>query len=306
MTLTELRYLVALQQTGHFGKAAEQCFVSQPTLSVAIRKLEEELDVMLFERARGQVRTTPIGEKIIRQAQTVLEQASVIRELADLGKDPLGSTLSVGAIHTVGPYLFPHFVPVLQRTAPHMPLYIEENYTAQLREKLRLGQLDAIIIALPFKEPDVVTQKLYDESFVVVMPSDHPLAQRKSITPRQLEAESLLLLGRGHCFREQVLHACPSLADKVGNSGNPLQSVVEGGSLETLKHMVASRLGITILPESAARVAHYGEKLLTTRPLNATGARRTVALAWRASFPRHQAIDVLSDAIRQAHHHALH
>lgn len=298
MTLTELRYIVALQQTAHFGKAAEKCFVSQPTLSVAIKKLEDELNVILFERSRNQVRATPLGEQIIQQAQNVLEQAGIIKELADLGKDPLGTQLAIGAIFTVGPYLFPDFIPRLQASAPNMPLYIEENYTAVLREKLRSGELDAIVIALPFEEADVVTQPLYDESFVVVLPGNHPLAAKETITPKQVEKEPVLLLGEGHCFRDQVLDACPGLKRKLGQPSDPIQSAVEGSSLETLKYMVASNMGITILPESAAQLARYDSKLLTTRPL-ASNTVRTIALAWRSSFPRHQAIDTLSSAIRQ-------
>lgn len=299
MTLTELRYIVALNQTGHFGRAAEKCFVSQPTLSVAIKKLEEELDVILFERSRSQVRATPLGEQIIQQANLVLEQANLIQDLADSGKDPLGSTLAVGAIYTVGPYLFPHFVPRLQVSAPQMPLYIEESYTAQLREKLRSGALDAIVIALPFSEVDVVTKPLYEEAFVVVLPKNHPLMASDGITARQLEKEKVLLLGEGHCFRDQVLDACPGLRKHLGNGADPLQSVVEGSSLETLKYMVASGLGITVLPESAAQLNPFGGGTLATRPL-ASNPKRTVALAWRASFPRHQAIDALSTAIRQS------
>lgn len=299
MTLTELRYIVALQQTGHFGKAAERCHVSQPTLSIAIKKLEDELEVALFERGRSHVRATPLGQKIIQQAQAVLEQANQIRELADQGKDPLGSRLSVGAIYTVGPYLFPCFVPVLQKLAPGMPLYIEENFTAVLREKLRAGELDAIIIALPFTEPDVVTQTLYEEPFVVLMPGDHPLSKLPQVPMRALEKETVLLLGEGHCFRDQVLAACPGLKRSLSQTDAQLQSVVEGSSLETLKHMVASRLGITVLPLSAAQTAPYGRGTLTIRPFADPAPRRTVALAWRASFPRHQAIDILSQAIRQ-------
>lgn len=299
MTLTELRYIVALHQTGHFGKAAERCHVSQPTLSIAIKKLEDELNVALFERSRNQVHATPLGLKIIEQAQTVLEQAGRIRELADQGKDPLGSRLSIGAIFTVGPYLFPCFVPELHQLAPSMPLYIEESYTAVLREKLRANELDVIVIALPFTEPDVVTQPLYDEPFVVVMPGDHPLAKLDKIPQRKLGEETVLLLGEGHCFRDQVLSACPALRTSLSNADAQLQSVVEGSSLETLKHMVASRLGITVLPLSAAQIIPYGEGVLAVRPFADPQPRRTVALAWRASFPRHQAIDVVSQAIRQ-------
>ena len=299
MTLTELRYIVALHQTGHFGKAAERCHVSQPTLSIAIKKLEDELNVALFERTRNQVRTTPTGQQIVAQAQTVLEQAHRIRELAEVGRDPLGSRLSVGAIYTVGPYLFPCFVPGLQKLAPQMPLYIEESYTAVLREKLRAGELDAIIIALPFNEPDVVTQALYEEPFVVVMPGAHPLAKKEAITPKMLEKETVMLLGEGHCFREQVLSACPGLKRSINHTDAQLQSVVEGSSLETLKHMVASGLGITVLPLSAAAIGPYGSGTLVTRPFVEPQPVRTVALAWRASFPRHKAIDVVSQAIRQ-------
>lgn len=299
MTLTELRYIVALHQTGHFGKAAERCHVSQPTLSIAIKKLEDELHVALFERGRAQMRTTPIGERIVAQAQLVLEQADRIKELADVGRDPLGSRLSIGAIFTVGPYLFPCFVPGLHQLAPGMPLYIEESFTAVLREKLRRGELDAIVIALPFTEPDVVTQPLYDEPFVVLMPGDHKLAKFEKITQKQLEKESVLLLGEGHCFRDQVLQSCPGVRKSFDNADSQLQSVVEGSSLETLKHMVASRLGVTILPLSAAQTAPYGEGMLAMRPFADPAPRRTVALAWRASFPRHRAIDVVSQAIRQ-------
>jgi LysR family transcriptional regulator, hydrogen peroxide-inducible genes activator len=299
MTLTELRYIVALHQTGHFGKAADRCHVSQPTLSIAIKKLEDDLNVALFERSRNQVRATPLGLKIIEQAHLVLEQAHRIRELADQGKDPLGSRLSIGAIFTVGPYLFPCFVPELHRLAPSMPLYIEESYTAVLREKLRASELDTIVIALPFTEPDVVTQPLYDEPFVVVMPGDHPLAKLDKIPQKKLAQETVLLLGEGHCFRDQVLTACPALRTSLNNTDAQLQSVVEGSSLETLKHMVASRLGITVLPLSAAQIVPYGEGMLAVRPFADPQPRRTVALAWRASFPRHQAIDVVSQAVRQ-------
>lgn len=299
MTLTELRYIIALRDTGHFGKAAEKCHVSQPTLSVAIKKLEDELGISLFERNRGQVKSTPVGDQILRQAQTVLEQADRIRELAEQGRDPLGTPLSIGAIHTVGPYLYPRCIPMIRSAAPEMPLYIEEDYTGVLRERLRSGKLDAIVVALPFHEPEVVTQPLYEEPFVVLLPGDHPLAKKTTINNSDLESETVLLLGEGHCFRDQVMEACPNLRKNVSRDERLLQSVVEGSSLETLKHMVVSKLGITILPMSAAQVAPYGEGVLCTRPFTRPPTR-TVALAWRASFPRHQAVDVVSQAIKAA------
>ena len=298
MTLTELRYIVALHQTKHFGKAAEKCFVSQPTLSVAIKKLEDSLNVTLFERSRQQVRATTIGEQVIQQAQIVLEQASMIEDIANVGKDPLSSTFSVGAIFTIGPYLFPQLIPQLRSIAPNMPLFIEENYTAVLREKLRNGELDAIIVALPFSEPDVLTKAIYEEEFVVVLPEAHPLTTYEHITSKQLENEDVLLLGEGHCFRDQVLSACPNLNKQQLNKG----SIIEGSSLETLKYMVTSGLGITILPACAAHLAELStNRLLTVRPFLKGKTQRTVAIAWRASYPRPQAIDVLCDAVIQSH-----
>lgn len=294
MTLTELRYIVTLAQERHFGRAAERCFVSQPTLSVAVKKLEEELGVALFERSKSTVQVTPLGEKVIEQAQRVLEQASVIRELANEGKDQLSSPLRIGAIYTIGPYLFPHLVPELARSAPRMSLYIEENFTAELRRKLRSGELDAIIIALPFTETDVVTRALYEEPFEVLLPSGHPWTSRASIDKQDLLKERLLLLGEGHCFRDQILEACPAISAHLNNPTNTLTA--EGGSLETIRHMVASRLGITVLPQSAIGTGHYEAGMLESRPFTPEAPSRTVAIAWRASYPRPKAIEALINA----------
>lgn len=296
MTLTELRYIVTLAQEQHFGRAAERCFVSQPTLSIAVKKLEEELGVALFERSKSRVQSTPLGERIIAQAQRVLEQTALIKEMATEGKDQLSSPLNVGAIFTIGPFLFPHFIPELQKIAPKMPLYVEEGYTATLRQRLRKGELDAIIVALPFTEADVVTQTLYDEPFVVLMNRDHPLADKTEIEPADFDGHSVLLLGEGHCFRDQVLEACPNLQPSLENHTTRFAS--EGSSLDTLRHMVASGLGITILPLSAAG-SRYSSDVLVTRPFADPVPQRAVALAWRASFPRHKAIDRLRQAINQ-------
>jgi len=290
MTLTELRYIVTLSKERHFGRAAEKCFVSQPTLSVAVKKLEGELNVAIFERSKSSVSPTPLGEKIIQQAEKVLAETRILKELAETGKDPLSSPLKVGAIFTIGPYLFPHLVPQVHQQAPQMSLFIEESYTAVLRRQLRDGELDAIIVALPFTEPDVMTRPLYDESFVVVMRKDHELAKLDTIQADMLTEHNLLLLGEGHCFRDQVLELCPALIQQRNNS---VGSVTQGSSLETLKYMVATGLGITVLPESA--VGNLDAKIITTRPFASPAPSRTVALAWRASFPRGQAIDLLLD-----------
>ncbi len=297
MTLTELRYIVTLAQEQHFGRAAERCFVSQPTLSIAVKKLEEELGVALFERSKSRVQATPLGEQIVAQAQLVLEQSAAIKDIASAGKDQLSSPLRVGAIFTVGPYLLPHFIPELQRLASKMPLYVEEGFTATLRKRLRQGDLDVIIIALPFTEPDVVTQTLYDEPFVVLMPADHSLAKKPAVAPEDLDKEEVLMLGEGHCFRDQVLATCPNLARNGDEDNGRLHTAAEGSSLETLRHMVASGLGLTILPQSAASTASYAPNLLVTRPFTEPAPSRTVALAWRASFPRYKAVEVLRKAI---------
>lgn len=297
MTLTELRYIVTLAQEQHFGRAAGKCFVSQPTLSVGVKKLEDELGVALFERSRNAVRVTPVGEMIVNQAQKVLEEASSIKQLAKSGQNQLSTPLRVGAIYTIGPYLFPHLVPQLAALAPNMPLYIEENFTAVLRRKLRMGELDTIIIALPFNEPDVLTKPLYDEPFRVLLPGGHPWEKQKEIDPTDLTKEELLLLGEGHCFRDQVLEACPMVATKKEARGDG--SGIEATSLETIRHMVASGMGISVLPQSAVVDSHYAPNVLSTRPFRSPAPSRTVALAWRTSFPRPKAIDVLSEALRQ-------
>lgn len=298
MTLTELRYIVALAQQRHFGRAAETCFVSQPTLSVAIKKLESELNVTLFERRKQDVTLTPTGQLIVAQAQRVLEEAETIKQLADQGRDQLSGPLRLGAIYTIGPYLFPHLIPALHERAPHMPLVIEENYTARLSERLRQGELDAVLIALPFAEPGFQTLPLYDESFVVVIPSSHPWTARPEIAPAELADEALLMLGTGHCFRNQVLDACPGCAQRL--SDQSLSQTIEGTSLETLRHMVASGMGISVLPATAAGADRYAQRLLAIRRFTAPEPSRRVALVWRKSFPRPAALEAIRAAILES------
>jgi LysR family hydrogen peroxide-inducible transcriptional activator len=299
MTLTQLRYVVALFDTGHFRKAAQHCHVSQPTLSVAVKKLEEEMGICLFERSRLGVSITPIGKKFVAQARVVLGEAKALNSLAESGKDPLGSMLSVGAIFTVGPYIFPRLVHQLQTIGAEMPLFIEESYTADLRKKLADGTMDAIFIALPFSEPGVVTRAVYEEPFVVLMPKGHPLANQKAIDPATLADHRVLLLGEGHCFRDQVLAACPGLGDAMSGDVNKGHDSLRGSSLETIKHMVASRLGITVLPKSAVGMTPSNNHSLIIKPFTKPMPSRTVALAWRVSFTRPQVIDLLTQALEQ-------
>lgn len=296
MTLTELRYIVAVARERHFGKAAEACFVSQPTLSIAIKKLEDELGVTLFERGRGEVTLTPVGAQVVSQSQRVIEEASRVIQIARGGQDQLSAPLRVGAIYTIGPYLFPHLIPGLNEVAPSMRLIVEENYTAVLRERLKQGDLDVIIISLPFEEPGIATRVLYDEPFVVLLPSAHPLTQQDEIETSQLAGEQMLLLGAGHCFRDQVLEFCPE-CNRSGKSASELQQTLEGGSLETIRYMVASGLGVTVVPCSAAGADQFSQRLLSIRRFGGDPPSRRVALAWRRTFTRPEAVKALAQAI---------
>jgi LysR family hydrogen peroxide-inducible transcriptional activator len=289
MTLTELRYVVAVARERHFGRAADSCFVSQPTLSVAIKKLEDELGVALFERGAGEATVTSTGQQVVEQAQRVLEEAARIKELAVAGRNPLAGTLRLGAIYTIGPYLLPKLIPILRRAAPSMQLLIQENYTHKLAESLKQGEVDVIVVALPFDEPGVELRPVYDEPFLVAMPHGHPWEKRKSVTGDELKKESLLLLGTGHCFRDQVLDVCTSLQRKSG-----LQRTVEGGSLETIRQMVAGGVGVTVLPSTSVGAT---DDLIRVRPFARPVPQRRVVLAWRKSFPRPQAIEALRKAV---------
>jgi LysR family transcriptional regulator, hydrogen peroxide-inducible genes activator len=292
MTLNELRYIVAVAQERNFRRAADKSFISQPALSLAIQKLEEELGVQIFERGKNEVSVTPLGVQIVEQAQRVLEEARHIREIASQGSDQLSGALRVGIIYSVGPYLLPDLVPALKKLAPEMPVEIEENITANLDTLLRNGKLDVIIIALPFGDTGILTKPLYDEPFEVVVGSDHHWAGRRSIKAQELSTEKVLLLDSGHCFSNQVSEACPELERK----GAEIQ---QGTSLETIRNMVASGLGITVLPASA-NSARYRNKLLKVIPFTQPAPSRRIALAWRKSFARGQAIEVLAQAIAQA------
>ncbi len=298
MTLTELRYIVAVARERHFGHAAAACFVSQSTLSIGVRKLEDELGMPLFERSRNEVTLTAKGEQIIEQAQRVLEEIDVIKQLAESEKGPLVGTLRIGAIHTIGPYLFPGLIPLLHEQAPEMPLVVQENYTANLTILLKQGQLDVIIISYPYEEPGIETLPLYDEPFVIVVPSAHPWANKKTISREILPEENIMLLGAGNCFRDQVLDFCPDCL-QASQKDIGLQQTLEGSSLETIRHMVMSGIGISVFPATAAGAHGYSHRLLAVKRLTGKQPLRRVALAWRKSFPRRQAIETLTTAIRQ-------
>ena len=294
MTLTELRYLVAVARERHFGKAAEACFVSQPTLSVAIKKLEEELDVKLFERGSNEVTVTPLGMEIVRQAQVVLEQAADIKQIARRGKDPLSGPLRLGMIYTIGPYLLPDLVRQAIDHLPQMPLILQENFTVKLLEMLRASEIDVAVLAEPFPDAGLAIAPLYDEPFQIAVPKKHLLARRKRISAEELKNETLLLLGTGHCFRDHVLEVCPEYAGFSSNSEG-IRKSFEGSSLETIKYMVAAGMGVTVVPQLS--VPAEPDRHIAYIPFADPVPTRRIVLAWRRSFTRYEAIAALRNAI---------
>jgi len=310
MTLTELKYIVAVARERHFGKAAEACYVSQPTLSVAIKKLEDELEVKLFERSAGEVTVTPLGARIVQQAQTVLDQAASIKEIAKRGKDPLAGPLNLGVIYTIGPYLLPDLVRQNIARTPQMPLMLQENFTARLLEMLRSGEIDCAIMAEPFPDTGLAIAPLYDEPFLAAVPATHRLAERESLTSGELKNETMLLLGTGHCFRDHVLEVCPEFA-RFSSDAEGIRKSFEGSSLETIKHMVAAGMGVTLVPRlsvpaEALKARPRGrskalEPIVRYLPVrDGQGGEpptRRVVLAWRRSFTRYEAIAALRNAI---------
>ncbi len=308
MTLTELKYIVAVAREKHFGKAAEACFVSQPTLSVAIKKLEEELQLKLFERSANEVSVTPLGQEIIQQAQSVLEQAALIKEIAKRGKDPLAGALRLGVIYTIGPYLLPSLVRQMIAQAPQMPLMLQENFTVKLLEMLRTGETDCAILAEPFPDTGLAIAPLYDEPFMAAVPMAHPLAKQTSVTAEQLKNETMLLLGTGHCFRDHVLEVCPEFA-RFSSHAEGIRKSFEGSSLETIRHMVAAGMGVTLVPRLSVPDAAlldspqrqnedaYVKYLPITDAAGGAPPSRRVVLAWRRSFTRYEAVAALRNAI---------
>ena len=305
MTLTELKYIVAVARERHFGRAADACYVSQPTLSVAVKKLEEELDIKLFERSANEVSVTHLGEEIVRQAQSVLEQAANIKEIAKRGKDPLSGPLTLGVIYTIAPYLLPDLVRQMITHTPQMPLVLQENFTGKLLEMLRTGEIDCAILAEPFPDTGLALASLYDEPFLAAVPTTHPLAVQDKVTTDELKRETMLLLGSGHCFRDHVLEVCPEFS-RFSSNTEGIRKSFEGSSLETIKHMVAAGIGITLVPRLSVpkevfaptpRRKRDEDPFVKYLPFVGDPPLRRVVLVWRRSFPRYEAIAALRNAI---------
>lgn len=289
MTLTELKYIIAVAAERHFGRAAARCFVSQPSLSASVKNLEQELGVQIFERGKGEVLVTEAGEQVIAQARRALEEAERVRTVARQGKNPLQGALRLGVIHTVAPYLLPELVAELRRAAPEMPLDIEENLTANLDQMLKGGLIDAAVVALPYDAAGLEVAPLYDEEFRVIVPAGHRWARRKAIGADELSSENLLLLNIGHCFRDQVLDACHEFA-RAPAPGR------QGNSLETIRNMVASGMGISVLPATAL-TPNYSNPLVKAIDFAKPKPSRRVVLACRQAFSRKLAVQAVVRAI---------
>jgi LysR family hydrogen peroxide-inducible transcriptional activator len=295
MTLTEFRYIVAVARERHFGRAAEACFVSQPTLSVAIKKLEDELNVQIFERSGAELTITDLGQKIVHQAQKVLEEAQVIKHLAQHGQDPLSGPVRLGTIYTIAPYLLPKLISKSREALPKMPLYLQENFTVRLLELLKQGDIDAAILAEPFSESGLDVTPLYDESLVVAVPVGHPWETTPVIQHADLQSQATLLLGQGHCFRDHVLDICP---DMQRSQRNEDLSGFEGSSLETIRQMVAGGIGVSVFPVTSINDQTNPNSLIKYVPFAEPIPKRRVVLVWRKSYARSAAMHALAEAIK--------
>lgn len=293
MNLRDLRYLVALADERHFGKAAERCFVSQPTLSAQIRKLEEYLGVPLVERQPRRVALTATGGKIVQRARLLLQEADAIVEMAKIDRDPLAGPLKLALIPTVGPYLLPHIVGRLRRELPRLKLMLYEYQTEQLLERLRAGEIDVGILALPVVMDGLEAAPLYDEPFVLAVPASHALAERDRVKVEDLRGETLLLLEDGHCLRDQALEVCSRV--RVSEEQD-----YRATSLETLRQMVAAGHGITLLPELAAETPVGTARGLRVKPFMKPAPGRRIGAVWRKSTTRAPAIDGIVAAVRAA------
>lgn len=292
MNLRDLRYVVAVADLGHFGRAAEACNVSQPTLSGQILKLEEELGVAIFERVGRSIRVSRVGEDIVRHARQAIGAANNILQAAQAGRDPLAGSLRLGIIPTLGPYLMPLILPEAGRSLPLMPLMLLEDQTERILEPLREGRLDAALIASDPGDGQLVEEAIFDEPFWLVMPSGHPLAERETITSEDLDPRSLLLLSDGHCLRDQALDLCshPEL-------GGLVNADMRASSLETLLHLTAAGYGVTVLPGLAIEGGRLDPRLVA-RPLDGPNTSRRVRLVWRRQSPRGRALHALADLLR--------
>jgi len=290
MTLQELRYLVALADCGHFGQAAEACFVSQSTLSTGLKKLEDFLGVVVFDRSLKRVTPTPIGREIVESARRIVDEAARIREVASYAKDPMDRTLHLGVIPTLGPYYLPHVLTQVRTAFPKLRLLLREEMTPHMLEHLADGKLEAGLLALPIDDANLEVAPLFVEPFLAAVPGGHPLARLKSVNIDELAAAGLMLLEEGHCLRDQALEACHLQGIK--------SEEIRATSLETLRQMVAMGLGVTLIPTLAgAGINATGEQVML-KPISKPGAARSIGLVWRRRSPMASSIERLAEILR--------
>ncbi|MCG6940386.1 MAG: LysR family transcriptional regulator [Thiohalocapsa sp.] len=291
MNLRDIKYILAVAETRHFGKAAERCFVSQPTLSGQIKKLEDQLGVVIFERTNRSVEVTPIGEKILSHARLLMEQADAIEQVARAHQDPLAGPLRVGAIPTLSPYLMPLVLVPLKRRCPQLKLVLFEETTDSLLRRLDQHELDAALLATPISNPDLTSIPLFDEPFWLAHPRNHPLYDKDDITQEDLESIDLLLLSEGHCLSHQVMEVC-KLADRP-RTGE--MADLRAASLETLLQLVGAGFGCTLVPALAIRGGWMTDSGIIARPLELPDAKRRISLVFRRSFPRRAALETFAE-----------
>jgi LysR family hydrogen peroxide-inducible transcriptional activator len=294
MNLRDLSYIIAVAETRHFGRAAERCFVSQPTLSGQIKKLEEELGVAIFERTNRAVEITPVGEAILKHARQIMEQADIIEQLARASQDPLAGPLRIGAIPTLSPYLMPLILLPLKKQHPQMKLVLSEELTNTLLERLRNHEIDAALLATPVKEPDLASMPLFDEPFWIAYPRKHPFYTKESITRKDLESVELLLLAEGHCLADQAMEVC----HLQQRSGQGELADLRAASLETLLQLVGAGFGCTLVPALAMRGSWTTGSGVVAQPLTLPDAYRRISLVYRQSFPRRSALEAFATIIR--------
>jgi LysR family hydrogen peroxide-inducible transcriptional activator len=295
LKLKDLKYLLAVAETRHFGRAAARCFVSQPTLSTQLKKLEDYLGLQLVERQPRRVGLTQAGERIAERARSIVEASDEILEIAHAEHDPLAGRLRIALLPTIGPYLLPVVMQKIRKALPRLELMLYEQQTAPMLEHVLAGDIDVGVLALPVQGSGLATRPLYDEPFVVLAPTDHPLAKKATMKPADLTGQTLLLLEEGHCLRDQALDVC-SRVDVAERQD------FRATGIETLRQMVAAGAGVTLLPELASRGAYAAAKGLVVRPFARPQPTRTIGLVWRKRSARGAAIAALADIIAAAVH----
>ncbi len=297
-TLKQLKYLCALAKTRHFGNAAKACHISQSTLSAGILELEDNLGTVLVERSNKRVILTPLGEEFVERSQAVLNEVEDLLGLCDASREPFSAKMRLGVIPTIAPFMLPGLLNNLRKKHPRFQLFIREDLSSNLIDALNIGELDILLLALPYPMEGVEEMPLFDEQFLLCYPRDHPLGERRTLHTRDLQGQDLLLLEDGHCLRDHALQACKL-------KSNQISVAYSATSLNTIVQMVANNIGITLLPEMALDARILSGTHARTRPFSEAGVSRSIGLAWRQKTPRSKEYRALGEFIQQQHAAAL-